>query len=100
MITIFELAMAVAGIIISLSSFLWLINRTGKKDWDKKLELKADKELMEEKLKLSHQRIITQEMRLTEHQEKNDAQFMAMREDVNYIRGKTDKIIDLLTKKL
>jgi len=99
MITIFELAIATLGIIVSLSFFLWTINRSGKKDWDKKLALKADRELMEEKLKLSHQRIITQEIRLTEHQEKNDAQFMAMREDVNYIRGKTDKIIDLLTKK-
>ena len=98
MIIIFELIIATLGIIISLSVFLWTINRSGKRDMDKKLEMKIDKELVNEKLKLQSQRILTQEIRLTEHQEKIDAKFLEMREDINYIRGKTDSIIELLTK--
>jgi len=95
---ILELIIATIGIIISISSFLWLINRASKKDFDDKLMLKVDKDLLDEKLRFQHQKIVTQEMRLLDYESKSDEKFKKIYENLDYLRDKSDQIFTLLNK--
>ncbi len=96
MIATYQLVIATAGVIISLSIFLWWMYRASKNDMDKRLELKADKELMEEKLRLANQRTVALEIRLIEYDEKHKEQMTSLKEDTTYLRNKTDEIYSLI----
>lgn len=96
---------------------MWRSQRARKLDFNKAMDTKSDgkltserienqKELFLEKLKNQGLKILMQETRLNDHEEKNDTQFKMhtlgmedVKKDVQHLVGRVDQILIILTEK-
>jgi len=88
------------AVIVSIISFIWRTNLQRKKDINKLFEKKADKELVEEKINNQHKLILTQELRLNEHDEKNNLQFRMNEKQIDSIGDKVEETRVELSRKI
>jgi len=94
-VNIYQLSGFIA-IIVSTWFIFWQVNKS-------KLEKKADKLVYDERLKYQQMQVANQEIRLLEHDQKNDVQFKAMdsqfvgmNESISKLMDKTDEIYAIL----
>lgn len=113
----YELIIAAIAILIPMIYNQWRLHRARKRDFKEAMDIKIDKkeitlllnsdrDLLTEKLKYQNQKVLTQEIRLNDHEEKNDTQFRlhslsleSMNTDIKHLVSRVDQILIILTNK-